>query len=282
MAVRKLRQDMRGPIICLCGPPGVGKTSVGQSVARAMNRRFHRISLGGMRDVAEIKGHRRTYVGAMPGLIVQALKAVGVVNPVVLLDEIDKVSAWGGRGSGDPSSALLEVLDPEQNSAFVDHYLEVPVDLSKVLFMCTANSLDSIPVALRDRMEIIHLTGYTFQEKLEISKRYLLPKQIELHGLLSNMTGVNISDSTLMTVVQQYTREPGVRELERQLAALLRSLAVKVVTFGANIDYTLTVRDLEEILGVSDCSKLVLIHYNMYSPQSTRQRVYWKCQISQG
>jgi ATP-dependent Lon protease len=244
LAVRKLKGDMKGPILCFVGPPGVGKTSLGQSIARAMQRKFVRISLGGVRDEAEIRGHRRTYIGAMPGRIVQALRQAGSANPVFMLDELDKVT---GGYQGDPAAALLEVLDPAQNNTFRDHYLEVPLDLSKVLFIATANQLGSIHPALRDRMEIVWLSGYTEEEKVNIAKKYLIPRQLSEHGLSpGNLT---ITDDALRLVVSDYTREAGVRNLERQIGALARKVAAKVATGASAVDFTIEANQLEDYLG---------------------------------
>jgi endopeptidase La len=224
LSVRKLKGDMKGPILCFVGPPGVGKTSLGQSIARAMSRKFVRLSLGGVRDEAEIRGHRRTYIGSIPGRIVQALKQAGSMNPVFMLDEIDKVTVGGF--SGDPAAALLEVLDPAQNHSFRDHYLEIPVDLSKILFIATANQLGTVHPALLDRMEIIQLAGYSEEEKVHIARKYLLPRQMTEHGLPDDT--MQIPDETLRLVISEYTREAGVRSLERQLGTLARKVAARI------------------------------------------------------
>ena len=243
LAVLKLKGDMKSPILCFIGPPGVGKTSLGRSIARALNRKYVRMSLGGLHDEAEIRGHRKTYIGAMPGRIVQNLKKVHSSNPVYILDEIDKV---GSDFRGDPSSALLEVLDPEQNSTFYDNYLELEYDLSKVLFIATANSLNTIQPALRDRMEIIFLDGYSVEEKVQIGKRHLVPKQREAHGLKS--ADVKIPDRTLEHLIVDYTRESGVRELDRQIASIMRSVAKKIA-MDESYKKSISIQDLEDILG---------------------------------
>ncbi len=223
LAVAKLKRDVSGPILCFVGPPGVGKTSLGQSIARALGRTFTRMSVGGVRDEAEIRGHRRTYIGAMPGTLVRAIRDAASMNPVVMIDELDKM---GSDVRGDPASAMLEVLDPAQHHAFRDHYLDLPLDLSRVLFICTANVLDTIPPPLRDRMEIIRLAGYTDEEKLHIARRYLVPRQIEANGLTD--TQIRISDQGLRTLISEYTREAGVRGLERQIGAVVRKIALRV------------------------------------------------------
>lgn len=243
IAVLKLKGDMKSPILCFVGPPGIGKTSLGRSIASAIGRKYVRLALGGLHDESEIRGHRKTYIGAMPGRILQSIRKVKSSNPVMILDEIDKV---GADHRGDPSSALLEVLDPEQNNTFYDNYLELEYDLSKVLFIATANNVNNIQPALRDRLEIIDLSGYAVEEKVEIAKRHLVPKQKEAHGL--GKVSIRINDKVLEKVVEDYTRESGVRELDRQLAAIMRSMA-KEVAMNNKVKSPLTIADVTEILG---------------------------------
>jgi ATP-dependent Lon protease len=243
LSVRKLKEKMKGPIICFIGPPGVGKTSLGRSIARSLGREFVRMSLGGMRDEAEIRGHRRTYVGALPGRIIQGMKQAGTNNPVFMLDEIDKL---GSDFRGDPSSALLEVLDPEQNNTFMDHYLAVPYDLSKVMFITTGNLTDTIPGPLRDRMEILYLSGYTSEEKLQIAKKYLAPKQLDEHGVTPKIMKIN--DSAISQIITQYTREAGVRNLEREIANLCRKVA-KQVAEGKTGPFNMTAANIAKFIG---------------------------------
>lgn len=247
LAVHQLTKNLKGPILCFVGPPGVGKTSVVASIARASGRKLVSMSLGGVRDEAEVRGHRRTYIGALPGRIISGMKQAGVVNPVFLLDEIDKMSS---DFRGDPASAMLEVLDPNQNGEFRDHYLEVPYDLSKAMFVTTANSLDTIPAPLLDRMEVIELSGYTYEEKLQIAKRYLVPKQLEANGLKSE--NVTIPDAVLLHIISGYTRESGVRNLEREIGTVIRKIAVKVVENGKDTPqhYDVTKSDIKQYLGV--------------------------------
>jgi len=243
LAVLKLKGDMKSPILCFIGPPGIGKTSLGKSIAAAINRKYVRVSLGGLHDESEIRGHRKTYIGAMPGRIIQSIRKTKSGNPVMILDEIDKV---GSDHRGDPSSALLEVLDPEQNNSFYDNYLELEYDLSKVLFIATANNLSNIQPALRDRLEVIDLSGYAIEEKIEIARQHLLPKQIEMHGL--KMDSFKIDNAVLEKIITDYTRESGVRELDRLLASVMRYQAKELVMKG-KLKTTVTTKDLHKILG---------------------------------
>lgn len=257
LAVLKLKGDMKSPILCFVGPPGIGKTSLGKSIAHAIGRKYVRVSLGGLHDESEIRGHRKTYIGAMPGRVLQNLRKVQSSNPVMILDEIDKI---GNDFRGDPSSALLEVLDPEQNNSFYDNYLELEYDLSKVLFIATANNLQNIQPALRDRLEIIDLSGYAIEEKVEIAKKHLLPKQKDAHGLAK--VNFNISDKVLEKLIENYTRESGVRELDRQLASIMRYEAKEFAIKG-KVKRTVTSKDIEKILGSSRYSNEIYKTANM-------------------
>src|SRR5205085_7510336 len=257
LAVLKLKGDMKSPILCFVGPPGIGKTSLGRSIANSIGRKYVRLSLGGLHDESEIRGHRKTYIGAMPGRILQSLRKVKSSNPVMILDEVDKV---GSDFRGDPSSALLEVLDPEQNHTFYDNYLESEYDLSKVLFIATANNAQNIQPALRDRLEIIELSGYAVEEKMEIAKRHLVPKQKEVHGLKT--IDFKISDDILKKLIQDYTRESGVRELDRYLASIMRYQA-KQLTLKGKLKAAVTAEDIEKILGKSKYSNEIYKTANM-------------------
>jgi ATP-dependent Lon protease len=245
LAVLKLKGDLKGPILCFVGPPGVGKTSLGAAIADALGRKFVRMAVGGVTDESEIRGHRKTYIGAMPGKLIQSYIQVGVNNPLIMIDEIDKI---GKDFRGDPASALLEVLDTKQNNAFVDRYLEIPYDLSHTLFISTANMLDTIPSPLRDRMEVIRLSGYTEMEKLEIAKKHLIPELLENHGLTAAQ--VTINDEAILTVIRDYTGEAGVRNLERKLATILRKIARKVASGSEEVLYSVESAEIEAYLGL--------------------------------
>jgi ATP-dependent Lon protease len=256
LSVRKLTSKAHGPILCFVGPPGVGKTSLGRSIARALNKKFVRISLGGVRDEAEIRGHRRTYVGALPGKIIQEIKKADSCNPIFMMDEVDKI---GADFRGDPSSALLEVLDPEQNNAFVDHYLGVAFDLSKVLFITTANMLDPIQPAFRDRMEVIHIHGYTEEEKIEIAKRHLIPRQLDANGLTKKL--IDFTTGSIKCLISLYTREAGVRNLEREIGGICRKVAHKVA-LGEKKLHKITIRNIEKYTGPPKIFKDQLLEEN--------------------
>merc|ERR1719316_2216540 len=259
MAVSFLRESVTGKIMCLVGPPGVGKTSIGKSIARALDRKFFRFSVGGLHDVAEIRGHRRTYVGAMPGKIIQALKITQVSNPVILIDEVDKL---GRDYRGDPSSALLEILDPSQNAGFRDMYLDVPIDLSRVLFVCTANIVDSIPPALLDRMEVIRIAGYVFEEKLAIANQYLIPQTLAGHGVGDDMMELN--ELAVEELIRNYARESGVRELRKLLEKITRKIALNIVRDEAAYNRTVVSMDnLTDFVGQPPYSSDGMFHDNM-------------------
>lgn len=245
VAVGKLKGNVQGKIICLVGPPGVGKTSIGKSIARALGRQFYRFSVGGLSDVAEIKGHRRTYIGAMPGKMVQAMKKCQTENPLILIDEIDKLGRGGNQG--DPASALLELLDPEQNTSFLDHYLDVAVDLSKTLFVCTANVMDTIPEPLRDRMEVIELSGYIAEEKLAIAQSYLIPQALSSSGVTDKL--VQITPQTLISLIAMYARESGVRALKKYIEKIYRKCALKLCNSESNDVIVVDEENLADYVG---------------------------------